>query len=391
MLAGSTEFSFVAGGPFHRIMRRTIGAGGEPMSARSGIILALLVWLPLLALAAAEGQLLRSSSVSVPFLLDFEVHARFLLALPLLIVAEQVAQERMLTLLQQFLERDLIPQNAMPRFEAAVASALRLRNSVLAEILIIAFVYGVGMFIWREYVVLNATTWYAVPIVDGFRPSYAGLFYGYISLPIFQFLLLRWFYRVFIWARFLWQVSRIRLNLIPTHPDRLAGLGFLPGMTKALAVLATAFGALLAGWMATRILVVGHRLTEFGEETALVVAFVLCLILGPLLVFVPMLAAAQRKGRREYGALASRYMGAFDSKWISSAPTDTETLLGNADTQSLADLGNTYALVQSMRIIPVTFDLIRQIVIATLAPIAPLLLTIMPLEELIKKLASILF
>ena len=361
------------------------------MSVRSGVILALLLWLPMLALAASEGQLLRSSEVTVPFLLDFEVHARLLFALPLLIAAEQVTQERMQPLLRQFLERDLVPRDAMPRFEAAIASAYRLRNSVLAELLLVAFVYGIGLLIWREYIVLDVTTWYAVPTADGFRPSRAGLFYAYVGLPIFQFLLLRWFFRLFIWARFLWQVSGIELNLIVTHPDRLAGLGFLPGVTKALAVLATAFGALLAGWMATRILLIGNRLTEFNEEIAMMVIFVLCVILGPLFVFVPMLARAQRKGRREYGALASRYVGAFDAKWIRGGQPDEMALLGSGDIQSLADLGNSYGLVQSMRIIPVTFDVARQIVFATLAPIAPLLLTMMPLKELVQKLASILF
>ena len=162
-------------------------------------------------------------------------------------------------------------------------------------------------------------------------------------------------------------------------------------MTKALAVLATAFGALLAGWMATRILLIGNRLTEFNEEIAVMVVFTLCVILGPLFVFVPMLARAQRKGRREYGALASRYVGAFDAKWLRGGQPDEMALLGSGDIQSLADLGNSYGLVQSMRIVPVTFELAQQLVVATLAPIAPLLLTMMPLKELMQKLASILF
>ena len=160
----------VTEGPTRTRAGRIVGTGGEPMSVRSGVILALLLWLPMLALAASEGQLLRSSEVTVPFLLDFEVHARLLFALPLLIAAEQVTQERMQPLLRQFLERDLVPRDAMPRFEAAIASAYRLRNSVLAELLLVAFVYGIGLLIWREYIVLDVTTWYAVPTADGFRP-----------------------------------------------------------------------------------------------------------------------------------------------------------------------------------------------------------------------------
>jgi len=107
---------------------------------------------------------------------------------------------------KQFLERDLIPSSASTRFEAAIASAFRLRNSVLVEVLLIAFVYGVGvLLIWRHYTALATATWYAVPTGEGSKLSLSGVWYGYVSLPLFQFLLMRWYLRIFIWARFLWQ------------------------------------------------------------------------------------------------------------------------------------------------------------------------------------------
>ena len=106
---------------------------------------------------------------------------------------------------------------------------LRLRNSVLAEVLLIALVYGVGvLLIWRQYLALDTATWYAVPTAAGLQLSLTGIWYGYVSLPLFQFLLIRWYFRLFIWTRFLWQVSRLDLRLVPTHPDRVGGLGFLP-------------------------------------------------------------------------------------------------------------------------------------------------------------------
>jgi hypothetical protein len=173
-------------------------------------------------------------------LLDVEVHVRFLVALPLLIAAELIVHRRMRPLLQQFLERNLIPENAMPRFEAAIASAFRLRNSVLAELLLIAVVYGVGiLIIWRQYLALDTATWYATPSAEGSKLTLAGIWYGYVSLPIFQFLLIRWYFRLFIWTRFLWQVSRIELSLVPTHRDRRR-LNFLSNTVYAFTVLAVA-------------------------------------------------------------------------------------------------------------------------------------------------------
>ncbi len=263
---------------------------------------------------------------------------------------------------------------------------------MLAEVLLIAFVYGVGILIvWRQYVALDTATWYATPSAEGSKLSLAGMWYGYVSLPIFQFLLCRWYFRLFIWARFLWQVSRIELSLVPTHPDRVGGLGFLSDTAYAFAVLAVAHGAMLAGPLANRIFFLGASLPQFKVEIAVLVIFLLCVVLGPLLVFAPQLAQAKRKGLREYGTLAERYVREFDAKWLRGGAPADEPFVGSADIQSLADLGNSYEVVRTMRIAPITRDAVIRLAAATLLPIVPLLLTMMPLEELLKKLFGILF
>lgn len=392
LLRTPPEFSLVLGGPLYQLLRRAHLSDDALMMVRQRIIvIALLAWLPLLLLSTLEGHVL-SGGVDVPFLLDMEVHIRFLVALPLLIIAELVVHRRMRPLLQQFLERSLIPTNAMARFEVAIASAFRLRNSVLAEVLLIVIVYGLGVLIvWRYYMALDTATWYATPSAGGSQLSLAGMWYGYVSLPIFQFLLVRWYFRLFIWARFLWQVSRIDLSLIPTHPDRLGGLSFLSGQIYAFTVLAVAHGALLAGNLANRIFFLEAALTDFKVEIAVMVIFLMCVVLGPLLLFMPQLAQAKRKGSREYGVLAERYVREFDTKWLRGGAQANESLLGSGDIQSLADLGNSFDVVRSMRIVPIKRDDVLRLVGATLMPIVPLALTMMSLEELLKKLLGVLF
>jgi hypothetical protein len=212
-----------------------------------------------------------------------------------------------------------------------------------------------------------------------------------VSLPVFQFLLLRWYFRLFIWSRFLWQVSRIELSLVPTHPDRVGGLGFLANTVYAFVPLAVAHGVMLAGLLANRIFYLGAALPEFKVEIAVLVAFLLCLVLGPLLVFAPQLAQAKRTGNREYGTLAERYVREFDAKWLRGGASVDEPLVGSADIQSLADLGNSFEVVRTMQIAPITRDALLRLVAATLAPVVPLALTMMPFEELLKKLLGILF
>ena len=388
-----TDFSLVLGGPLYQLLRRSHVSGDALELVRQRIIIiSLLAWLPLLVLSALEGHAL-GGSAAVPFLLDVEVHVRFLVALPLFIAAELVVHQRMRFVVRQFLDRNLIPESALTRFDAAIASAFRLRNSVLAEGLLIAVVYIVGvLIIWRHYMALSTATWYAIPTVEGgLKLSVAGAWYGYVSLPLFQFLLVRWYYRIFIWTRFLWQVSRIELSLIPTHPDRVGGLGFLANTVYAFVPLAVAHGVMLAGLLANRIFYLGAALPEFKVEIAVLVAFLLCLVLGPLLVFAPQLAQAKRTGNREYGTLAERYVREFDTKWLRGGAPAGESLVGSGDIQSLADLANSFEVVKTMQIAPITRDALIRLVAATLAPVVPLLLTMMPLEDLLKKLFGILF
>jgi len=392
VLRDAQGFSLVLGGPLFQLLRRAHLSDDALMLVHQRVIfIALVAWLPLLVLSALQGNLL-DGGVAVPFLLDIEVHVRFLVAVPLLIVAELVVHRRMRPIAQAFVERKVIPEAAMARFDEAITSALRLRNSALAEVLLIAFVYVVGVLIvWRHFTALDTATWYATPSDTGTTLSPAGIWYGYVSLPIFQFLLIRWYFRLFIWTRFLWQVSRIQLNIVPTHPDCLGGLGFLSNTVYAFAVIAVAHGTMVAGQIANRIFFLGAALPDFKVEIAVMVVFLLCVVFGPLLVFAPQLAQTKRTGLREYGTLAQRYVREFDAKWLRGGAPADEPLVGSGDIQSLADLGNSYSVVRSMRIVPVTRDALLQLAGAVLAPIVPLALTMMPLEELLKQLFGILF
>lgn len=392
MLGERQDFSLVLGGPLFQLLRRShLSDDALELVRRRVLIISLLAWVPLLALSALEGQAL-GGRAAVPFLLDVEVHVKFLLALPLLVIAELVVHQRMRFVVRQFLERKLIPENALPCFDAAIQSAFRLRNSVFAEVLLIAFVYVAGiLLIWRQYMALATATWYAVPTAEGLRLSVTGAWYAYVSLPVYQFLLVRWYYRIFIWTRFLLQVSRIELSIVPTHPDRAGGLGFLANTVYAFIPLALAHGAMLAGLIANRIFYVGAALPEFKVEIAVLVVFLLCMVLGPLLVFAPQLAQAKRTGNREYGALAARYVREFDAKWVRGGAPADEPLVGSGDIQSLADLASSFEIVRTMQIAPITRDALLRLVAASLAPVVPLALTMMPFEELLGKLLGILF
>src|SRR5246127_4004256 len=343
LLEESDDFSLVLGGPIYQLFRRAHLAGSHlELLNRRLIIITLVAWLPLLLLAALG---LPAGSVSqLSFFHDVEVHVRLLIALPVLIGAEILVHSRIRPVVRRFVERRIILPQDLPRFHKAIESAIRLRNSIPTEIGLLALVYTLGLWLWHSRIAVEASTWYALP-GGRWHLTPAGFWYVFISIPVLQFILLRWYMRLFIWFRFLWQVSRIDLNLISTHPDRCAGLAFLGKSAYAFGPILFAQGAMLAGVIASRVLHRGESLMSFKLQIGGFIAFFVLAILGPLLMFTPQMARARRKGLADYGLLAQRYVESFEQKWILGNPASSEELLGTGDIQSLADLGNSYAMV----------------------------------------------
>jgi len=386
------DFSLVMGGPVFQLFRRSRLAGdGLDLVVRRILVITLIAWPPLLLLSAL-GSHLAGASVKLPFLRDIEAHVRLLVALPVLIAAELLVHSRIRPIVKAFLARRIVRQQDLPKFVAAIDAAMNLRNSVPLELGLLAFVYSVGQLLWRSQIaLLRTSTWYAIPQDGHLHLTAAGYWYVYVSIPIFQFILLRWYLRFFIWFRFLWQVSRLDLHLIPTHPDRAGGLAFLGKSAYAFSPILFAQGALLAGLIASRILHEGAKLLSFKMEAIGLIAFFLVFVLGPLTMFTPQLAGAKRKGLGDYGLFANSYVEAFEKKWIFRDDSAGDELLGTGDIQSLADLGNSYALVRDMRPIPFDMQDIVRLAAVTAVPLLPLGLTMFSLEQMVTQILKTLF
>jgi len=386
---GRDDFSLVLGGPIFQLLRRShLSGGGLELLHRRLLVITLTAWLPLLLLsmlANSTGGLGRLS-----FFHDIEVHVRLLVALPVLIAAELIVHSRIRPVVRRFVDRRLISPQDLPRFREAIDSAIRLRNSMLVEAGLLLFVYTFGLWLWHNRIGPEASTWFAQP-GGRWNLTAAGFWYVFISIPILQFILLRWYMRLLIWFRFLWHVSRMNLHLVPTHPDRCAGLAFLGKSAYAFGPILFAQGAMLAGLVASRVLYRGESLLSFKFQIGGFVVFFVLAILGPLLMFTPAMARAKRKGLADYGQIAQDYVDNFERKWVLHDSTPAEELLGSADIQSLADLGNSYAMVREMRSVPFGLEDISRLAAATAAPLAPLLLTIFSPEELFTRIIKVVF
>jgi hypothetical protein len=388
-LKETPDFSLVLGGPLYQMFRRSYRAGtGLGLLLRELLVLPLLAWLPLAVMSTLEGHVLGHQNLD--FLHDIESHVRFLVALPVLILADLVVHERTREVVALFLERHIVTSEDTPRFYAAIEAAMRMRNSVALELALLVFVYTAGHMIWRHETALGAATWYSVPEGKSLRLTLAGYWFSWVSVPLFQFMLLRWYMRLAVWYRMLWRVSRLSLCLLPTHPDHAGGIGFLGDSSYAFGPVLFAQGAVLAGLISSHILYQGQSLASFEVSIVALVGFFVLVILGPLTMFTPLLSRTKRSGLRQYGALATDYVTDFDKKWVRGGAGD-EVILGSGDIQSLADLATSFAIVEEMNLVPFLFADIIRLTVITALPLLPLLLTMMPLQELMTRALKIVF
>jgi hypothetical protein len=381
------DFSLVLGGPLFQLLRKAHLEGDALEMVHWRILISILItWFPLLILSAVDTGIGGPDQIS--FFHDIEVHVRFLVAVPILIGAELLVHFRTRPLVRRFLEWRIVLPEDKALFQRAVVSAVKIRNSAYVELALLAVVYSLGLWFWSLRGDLGSS-WYELP-GGRWRLTPAGDWYVFVCLPLFQFILLRWYMRLFIWFRFLWQVNRIELNLVPTHPDRCGGLSFLGKGSYAFSPILVAQGAILAGVIANRVLYHGEKLVSFKLQIVGLIAFFVVALLGPLLMFTPRMARVRRKGLADYGSFAQRYVESFDQKWVQHT-SPSEELLGTGDIQSLADLGNSYQVVREMRVVPFGLQDLSRLAIATVIPLAPLLLTVFSFEELVTRVIKVVF
>jgi hypothetical protein len=386
----SEDFSLTRGGPFFKLLVHSgLIKPDFARPARRATFFALFLWLPLFFLSLVDG-LAFDRTLGLPFIFDFAVSIRFLICVPLLIIAEAVLESRTNTVSKHFIISGLVQQKDYAAFDSAIRKATRLRDSLLAEAVILAVVIVSVVFLRLEYLG-STSTWQVLVTEAGRTRTLAGWWSLIVGIPFFQFLLWRWLWRFFIWSDFLRAVSKLHLRLIPAHPDLAAGLGFLSAAQAKYGIVVFAISSVIAAKIGEEILYGGASLVNYKFLIGGYVVLVLIVLLAPLLVFSPKLLLAKRRGLLEYSALANEYTQAFDRKWIRKEVPEGEQLLGSADIQSLADLGNSFGFVRSMRVFPIDRNGILPLIVATGLPMLPLVLTMYPLDELLLKIAGLLF
>ncbi len=386
------DFSLVNGGLLYQLFRFLKAAG----DGRSHLLLRVILfflpgWVPLLILSAMKGTAI-SGELDLPFLRDLGVYTRFLAAVPLLLIGEVLVDRWLRDVVGYIRWSGLVPEEVRPAFNNAIRMVSRLRDSVVPELglllpVIILFLVGPPLEL-RE----GITSWKTLA-GTGRHISPAGWWYALVSLPLYQFLLFRWLWRFLIWACFLWRLSRLSLRILATHPDRAGGLGFMAMGHGTFGIVIFAASSVMAVGLAEQIVFAHASLPDFEILIATYVLLVLMVFLAPLAFFSPLLISAKRRALSEYATLVDEHHRLFAEKWFrerAGREGEHESILGNPDASSLADINSGYETVHNMVVLIITPRLVIGFALATLLPMAPLVLTIIPFKELLTKIAGIL-
>jgi hypothetical protein len=380
-------FSLVGGPFYHTLVRMHLAGPGSSVLLRVSVLV-LLTWVPLLGLSLAQGAAF-GNKVQIPLLSDFSVWGRFLAALPLLIIAEVMIDPRIKRVVATFESSGIIGEDDLPKYYAALGKIGRLRDSRTAKLLFIALsALPVFLLIDHEWISNDMSSWHG-STSEGLSP--AGWWFASIGGPVVRFLLLRWLWRYALWNVLLYKIARFDLKLIPTHPDRLGGLGFVLSAQRHFGILFAALGAVVAGQYADSIAYFG---TPIKDTRAPMLAFVLIsllVVLGPLTLLSPRLADTKRNGLAQYGQLARRLTASFESKWVSQSSATPEAMLGSPDPSSLIDYISSFDVIREMQVIPISKELVIQVAAQAAAPLALLWLFATPFEEIVRGLLKMIF
>jgi hypothetical protein len=351
----------------------------------------VITWVPLVVLTAVQFLVLGDESAR-SFFSDFAVNARFLIALPALILAEAECVPRLGRIVSHFRESGLVVEADQTRFEAAVSSTRRLLASSVGDLVMLLLVY-IGVVAVVLYFSPNAVMpWHRSGATSGFRLSLAGWWHALVSLPVFLIIFLGWLWRLALWTRFLFLMSRLDLQLIPGHPDGVGGLKFVTTSLRGFRLISFGLGAVVAGSLANRQVHQGAQLLDFKNFVIGLMVFLVVLFAGPLTIFLKKLRETKKRGIFEYGALARTVGTRFEAKWLLPMGEVDQSALEVQDFSATTDLYSVVNNVYAMREVPFTLkDLIGPIGVMAILPFIPLALLAMPLEVILRGVVKLLF
>ena len=383
------RFSLIVGGPFTGLLGRCRLLGSDrlptPMAA---LLLASAAWLIPGACALAQ-SVLRPPYDGAAYFTDVSTLARYFIAIGTMLATERHADQRLREVLREFWEERIVVGAARARLFEYLRAADRQTSSALVQCLILAAAWiGAGQAL-HVTIGIERVGWEGATAGAATIQSWAGIASRQFSVPLFEFLILLWLWRLAVWTFLLYRISRLPLQLTPLHADGCAGLGFLglfPGVFRGFVfALSCVVAALLL-----KDFQLHEGAAQFDQLRNLSWAWfgvVVVLFVGPLLVFYKPLYALREAELTQNGRRVNRWYKEFHRHWLEE-DSDPGSEWEGTSRPALSDLNTALDALRDMRMIPLDRAAFVQLLVAAAAPIAAAAATQMPLRDLMGKIAG---
>jgi hypothetical protein len=381
-----TSFSLSEGGQVHAVLTR---AGLTGTRGRLVFVAGLVAvaWLPLVFLATRDGTVLRG--VDHPLLGDPGVWVRLIIVVPLLVFAEPVADRVLGTVVDTFRRTGIVRAPDLPGFEEAVERTVRWATSGTVDLVLLVLALVIPHLVVASLPQLDmGTAWFGATADGDPTIAAAGRWYAWVSLPLVQFLLLRWLWRSVAWWALLWRVSKLDLAVAAAHPDRAGGLGLLALAPNAFLPVFVGLSALGAAGISNQIQFAGHHLTDARGPVVVFVVLEALLLLLPQLFFARTLGRARRRALIRYTVTGTAMTRGFEGQWTERPAEQGADLLDSPHSSAMIDFAGTYGLVEAMRPAGISLSEVIRVVLSLAAPFAPLLLYQYSVKEILLKVLA---
>jgi len=382
---GMTHFALFDDGPFAKLQATLRLAGTEQRHVRRRLIFAvLLTWVTLAVLAAVQGRAI-GPTWRESMLLDVAMYARYLVALPLLILATPGCRRKLQTIVHHFLDAELVKEQERKSFFANINAMLQWRDSVVAAVVLVALAVANALTFGAVSVAELPDSWRVAGAAGHRSLSLAGWWLVAVCEPLYKIVMLQLLYRLALWWRFLWKTSRLDLHLNAAHPDGAGGLAFLGMVLPAFRLPVFAIATSVAGALANLILWMGASFASFQYAIAAFAVGLIALTAGPLVFFNGQLDKAKQRAVLACGALAGRQLRAFEEKWLAANRPAAGDMLQAPDFSAVIDFNQTVTAMQKMKMLPFLPKQLVPLVVAALLPFLPVAAIEIPLKEILSQ------
>ena len=380
------EFSLV-NDPVLRLLRVLRICPPDGFAAtRRALLLAGISWIPIIVWAALSGHL-HPTVQDESLMRHLGVHVRCLIGIPLFILSEPFADRVMRVLVGNFTLSGLIRAEDRARFDDVVRSVERLRDSRLAWIAMRALVIVSAIVSRRTWLTedADALVWSTNHAALDFGGSWAML----VVRPLFLFMLLQWLWRLILtWVLFR-RISKLDLQLVPSHPDHVGGLGFIRLHSLAFSMVVFAISSVVCVAVAHQMLAHDATFAQYQVLLIFLTALLAVLFMLPLSAFQGVIRRTSVRAQFDYGTLSGRHVRALHARWVQGRSVEDD-ILSAPEIGPAADVATLYSMGTSMRMVPVGKFQIGALVVPALLPVLLVASVEVPITDILIRIIKTL-